>query len=256
MRLEGFAGDGVAGSAARAVDADGLLGSKELVALAAEDRGEEVEHPFLRATAFEAEATGLEKGELDVGIEAADGFLVEGAQPAEVAIRLRGNHHKVFVPVAEEPDATLFAFFVELLDRGQEVAAIELDNAAAGGASVRDDVGVEHAFLDGADVFAEDICHDRTGGIVSGGEDIDPRVGKVDRPGADLIPGTARAMEGDRSQRVAPEGVALGREPQAAIHAVEIPRGKKFGERAPGDERVPAAGKIRADFNVIIHGHP
>ena len=158
--FERFARQRVFCAAPRAVDSDRLFATEELVALAPEDGGEEVEHPPVIASANKPEGPGLEKGEFHVLIKAHDSFAIEAAKPVDIAVRLGRHHDEILLTVTKKTGCTLLAPSVKLLDGAEDVIFFKGNRAAAGRLSILDHVRVKDVVRDVADIFGEDVGHD------------------------------------------------------------------------------------------------
>lgn len=252
--LKGFAGDGMPRSASWTVNADSFFSVEEFVALPEENGGQEVEHPLLRASALEPEASDLEKGEFDIRVQPPDRRLVERTKPLHVAVRLGGYHHQIFLIMAEKARKPLLALLIILFDSPEKIRGMEFDNTAAGWPAIVNDIGIKHSACDRTNVLMEDIRDNSARRIVPRHEDVDPGIREMNGPCTGFLPWPTRTMECQGSKSVTDESVAAGRNLQTAVHPVQIPCGIKFGERSADNQCIATPGKICADFNIVIHG--
>src|SRR4051812_31180815 len=111
--------------ATRAAHAKQTFVSEKSLRIRLHDRREHGEHSLLRAPAFPAIESLLEQRKLLGFVERAEGIVVERRQPFEVTTGLCRDHHELFRCEAKEPGRALLALRIEVLNRAENVIALE-----------------------------------------------------------------------------------------------------------------------------------
>ena len=178
--------------------------------------------------------------------------MVERLEPPEVAVGLGGDENEVLGTVLKITSRALLALRVILLHRAEDIAAGKLHCAAPRVAAFAHDIGKEKLRRIGFHILRVNLPDDGAAAIIGGGEEVQQRVLKVDRPGDGFVPRAARGVERERGERLLEQPIVRGLMLIAVLALVEVVIDIEFAKIRAGHEGIATADEVAAHFESDV----